>query len=168
MRRLLRSVILFALLILSASARTKSPSSKSVAVRQYSRKDGTVVSAHRRSMPGTARRAITTRSAGTHPKASSVRSSRTPAVRTTLPKPAGIQRNDRGRIERSTAAKHSFEASHPCPATGRKSGPCNGWVVDHVKPLACGGADAPSNMQWQTEAAAKIKDRTERAGCVAR
>jgi hypothetical protein len=27
----------------------------------------------------------------------------------------------------------------------------------------CGGADAPSNMQWQTVADAKAKDKTERA-----
>src|SRR5216683_7638817 len=26
-----------------------------------------------------------------------------------------------------------------------------GYVVDHVKPLACGGVDAPSNMQWQSK-----------------
>jgi len=34
-------------------------------------------------------------------------------------------------------------------------------VVDHVKPLKRGGADAPSNMQWQTKEAAKEKDRRE-------
>jgi hypothetical protein len=38
-------------------------------------------------------------------------------------------------------------------------------VIDHIKPLACGGLDAPSNMQWQTVAAAKAKDKTERIGC---
>jgi hypothetical protein len=37
-----------------------------------------------------------------------------------------------------------------------------GYVVDHIVPLECGGADAPSNMQWQTVQEAKIKDRTER------
>jgi len=37
-----------------------------------------------------------------------------------------------------------------------------GYVVDHIIPLECGGADVPSNMQWQTVQAAKIKDRTER------
>lgn len=26
----------------------------------------------------------------------------------------------------------------------------------------CGGADAPGNMQWQTTAAGKAKDKTER------
>jgi hypothetical protein len=38
-------------------------------------------------------------------------------------------------------------------------------VIDHIKPLACGGVDAPSNMQWQTIAAAKAKDNVERVGC---
>jgi hypothetical protein len=38
-------------------------------------------------------------------------------------------------------------------------------VVDHIKPLACGGADAPSNMQWQSVTAAKAKDKVERKGC---
>jgi len=42
-------------------------------------------------------------------------------------------------------------------ANGRK-----GYVVDHIVPLECGGADVPSNMQWQTAAEARIKDRTER------
>ena len=37
-----------------------------------------------------------------------------------------------------------------------------GDVVDHIIPLECGGADAPANMQWQTIADAKIRDRTER------
>src|SRR5438105_4160119 len=31
-----------------------------------------------------------------------------------------------------------------------------GYVVDHVVPLACGGADAASTMQWQTIGAATI------------
>ncbi|PYT16042.1 MAG: HNH endonuclease [Acidobacteria bacterium] len=37
-----------------------------------------------------------------------------------------------------------------------------GFVVDHIVPLECGGADSPGNMQWQTIAEAKAKDRTER------
>jgi hypothetical protein len=38
-------------------------------------------------------------------------------------------------------------------------------VIDHIKPLACGGADAPANMQWQTTADAKAKDKWERREC---
>src|SRR2546422_10373677 len=34
-----------------------------------------------------------------------------------------------------------------------------------ILPLACGGADAPSNMQWQTTEDAKAKDKVERQGC---
>jgi len=40
-----------------------------------------------------------------------------------------------------------------------------GYVIDHIVPLACAGADAPSNMQWQTRSEAKAKDKTERQGC---
>jgi 5-methylcytosine-specific restriction endonuclease McrA len=51
--------------------------------------------------------------------------------------------------------------SNPCPATGRTSGACPGYVVDHIVPLKRGGADEPANMQWQTDADAKAKDRIE-------
>jgi len=54
---------------------------------------------------------------------------------------------------------------HPCPATFKGSGACPGYVVDHVIALACGGADAPENMQWQTVEDAKAKDKWERIGC---
>lgn len=74
-------------------------------------------------------------------------------------------RNRHGHIKRSKAAKDAFKREHPCPANGRRSGPCPGYVIDHVKPLACGGADDPSNMQWQTVAEGKAKDKWERAGC---
>jgi hypothetical protein len=76
------------------------------------------------------------------------------------------RRDHRGREIRSATAKRDFEVSRPRPATGRSDGPCPGYIVDHVKPLACGGADAPSNMQWQTVAEAKEKDRIERKGCL--
>jgi hypothetical protein len=50
----------------------------------------------------------------------------------------------------------------------RRTGHPHGWlghVVDHIAPLACGGADAPSNMQWQSAEDAKAKDEVERRGC---
>jgi len=43
-----------------------------------------------------------------------------------------------------------------------------GYVVDHIVPLCAGGADAPSNMQWQTVEEGKVKDRQERAMCARR
>jgi hypothetical protein len=66
---------------------------------------------------------------------------------------------------RSRAARNSFQSSHPCPSTGRGYGACPGYVVDHVIPLACGGQDAPSNMQWQTVAEGRAKDKWERKAC---
>ena len=80
-------------------------------------------------------------------------------------KKAPVKRPPRPRIKRSAAARRQFEASHPCPSTRRRNGSCPGYIIDHVVPLACGGADAPGNMQWQTLAAAKAKDKWERSGC---
>lgn len=66
---------------------------------------------------------------------------------------------------RSHQAVAEFKRGHPCPTTGAARGPCRGWIVDHVKPLCAGGADHPSNMQWQTVADAKRKDADERRLC---
>lgn len=62
---------------------------------------------------------------------------------------------------RSSAVTRAFERTHPCPSTGRTRGACPGWIKDHIVPLACGGPDAVSNLQWQTVAEAKAKDRWE-------
>ena len=63
---------------------------------------------------------------------------------------------------RSASVKREFQLTHPCPSTGRTTGACPGYVRDHIVPLACGGRDAISNLQWQTAQAAKAKDRWER------
>ena len=142
MRKLLLLLILLAVLL---------PAQKSVHVRTYTRKDGTVVQAHERPAPG-----------------AKATLKKTPTVAAPAKPLAPIVRRDaQGRIARSATAKRRFEASHACPSTGKTTGPCPGYVVDHVKPLACGGMDAPSNMSWQTVAAAKQKDRWERSGCAA-
>jgi len=70
-----------------------------------------------------------------------------------------------GAAQRSHTARADFQRSHPCPSTGQPRGACPNFVVDHIKPLCAGGADHPSNMQWQTVADAKVKDREERRGC---
>jgi len=68
--------------------------------------------------------------------------------------------------KRSTKARHDFMRQVPCPATvPHTKYTCPGFVIDHVKPLACGGLDRPSNMQWQTVAEAKAKDKWELKGC---
>jgi hypothetical protein len=67
---------------------------------------------------------------------------------------------------RSEAAKHAFMKMHPCPSGPDKGSTtrCKGHVVDHKKALDCGGLDTPSNMQWQTTAQGKAKDKIERNG----
>ncbi len=141
-----------------SSRSTKSSSSKKrVHVRSYTRTDGTRVKAHTRSAPG-ARSTIprSTRSTGTPRSTTSATVKATPTVRS--PKVSG-GRTATGRIARSEEAKRQFMRQTGFP-NGRP-----GYVVDHIKPLACGGADAPSNMQWQTVSEAKAKDKTERIGC---
>ena len=67
----------------------------------------------------------------------------------------GAPRDKHGRIKRSSEEKKKFERESGYPH-GRP-----GYVVDHIIPLSEGGMDDPSNMQWQTKAEAKAKDRVE-------
>lgn len=78
-----------------------------------------------------------------------------------------IVRDANGRIHRSAAAIAAFRRDHPCPSTGLTTGPCKGWAVDHVIPLASCGCDAPFNLQWlpnsiKSCARPDCKDRWER------
>ena len=65
------------------------------------------------------------------------------------------ERDSKGKLQRSEVAKEQFM---------RSTGHPHGWpghVVDHIVPLKRGGADSPSNMQWQTKEEAKAKDKWE-------
>jgi hypothetical protein len=66
---------------------------------------------------------------------------------------------------RSREVTREFQREHPCPSTGRTRGACPGYRKDHIKPLACGGPDAVSNLQWQTIRDARAKDAWERQVC---
>ena len=67
--------------------------------------------------------------------------------------------------QRSLKAEVQFRLAHPCPSTNQAYGPCTGYVIDRVIPVVCGGAEDPANMQWQTLAEARAKDKWERIGC---
>jgi hypothetical protein len=72
--------------------------------------------------------------------------------------PAPGTRDSYGKLKRSEEAKRDFE---------RQTGHPHGWpghIIDHKVPLAEGGPDTPSNMQWQTTADAKAKDKVECGG----
>ena len=68
---------------------------------------------------------------------------------------SGVPRDQDGHIKRSQAAKAAFMRMTGYPH-GRP-----GYVVDHIVALKHGGADAPTNMQWQTVEEAKAKDKWE-------
>lgn len=53
-----------------------------------------------------------------------------------------------GTIKRRADVLYAFRKAHPCPANGARFAACPGWAVNHVIPLASGGCDAVSNMQW--------------------
>lgn len=72
-----------------------------------------------------------------------------------------------GSISRRADVLRAFRDLYPCPATGEKRGACPGWNIDHVIPLAVGGCDAVSNLQWLPTAIKRCageacKDRWER------
>jgi 5-methylcytosine-specific restriction endonuclease McrA len=116
-------------------------------VRGYYRKDGTYVSEY-------TRRARVSGSGRTLSESSE-------ATTDTY----SVPRDKHGKIKRSETSKALFEFTTPCPSTGNRSGKCPGYVIDHINPLACGGADATFNMQWQTVAEGKAKDKWERKAC---
>lgn len=70
-------------------------------------------------------------------------------------------------VKRSAHVLAAFQRQTPCPSTGRTTGRCPGYVKDHIIPLCLVGAkgDIVENLQWQTIADAKRKDRDERKQC---
>ena len=128
------------------NATTPGNPSGSVQVQGYERKDGTYVSPYNRSPPASSVAPATT----TRPNTSPLR------VQDSQPYRAGhvaagytldpaVHTGMFGKIKRSGAAKDAFKRSQPCPSNGNSHGSCPGYVIDHVGPLECGGADDPSN-----------------------
>lgn len=72
-----------------------------------------------------------------------------------------------GTISRRADVLRAFKTIHACPSTGKLSGACPGWSMDHVVPLANGGCDSVVNLQWlphqiKSCAGKFCKDRWER------
>jgi hypothetical protein len=134
----------------SHSSSQKKASKKTDHVGGYQRKDGKYVKPYDRRPAGTKPEKQS------HSHTGSVKQSHTGSAHSST-----AQHDHHGRIHRSAQAKDEFKREHPCPSTGRSSGACPGYVIDHVIPLKRGGADDHSNMQWQTVADAKAKDKWE-------
>ncbi len=130
----------------SAKSSSKSKAGKTEHVRGHYRKDGTYVSGYDRHPAGTTPHSYYRKN----------------YIAEGYTLHSSVQRDKHGKIKRSSAAKDAFKRDHPCPSTGRSTGRCPGYVIDHKIALECGGADAPFNMQWQTAAEGKAKDKTER------
>lgn len=58
--------------------------------------------------------------------------------------------------------RESYQRSHPCPATGRTSGNCPGYVVGYVVLPKHGGTYQQSNMRWMTEEEAEKSGQDRR------
>ncbi len=68
---------------------------------------------------------------------------------------------------RNPAVVRAFRAENPCPSTGKTTGACPGWVIDHGLPICALGAvaDDVRNLHWQKVEDANWKDGLERDLC---
>ena len=147
--------LLAILLLLVSSAWAGHRTSGSVHVHGYTTRSGQYVAPYTRSTPHTYHAPSLPSAA--HPSTHASPLTSHPSTRAAV----GVTRDSHGRIKRSESARLAFEHHHPCPSTGKTSGACPGYVIDHIRPLKRGGPDDPGKMQWQTEDAAKAKDRWE-------
>ena len=150
-----RSLVAVIVLLASWSTVSEARGGGSVHVHGYTTRSGHYVAPYTRSAPHTYHAPALPQSS--HPSTRNTSLTSHPSTRAAV----GVTRDSHGRIKRSEIAKRGFERHHPCPSTGKTSGACPGYVIDHITPLKRGGADDPSNMQWQTTGDAKAKDRWE-------
>jgi hypothetical protein len=60
----------------------------------------------------------------------------------------------------------AFRKLNACPASKLFTGPCKGWVVNHVLPLCLfPNFDIPANMKWEGKAESYRRDVIEREMC---
>lgn len=73
-----------------------------------------------------------------------------------------VDRDRNGEIKRSDAEIAKFKRIWPCPSTGKKSGPCPKYAINHSVPIACGGCDSIHNMEWMRIDVKRVHDTYER------
>jgi hypothetical protein len=78
-----------------------------------------------------------------------------------------LARTANGNIKRSSAEVRKFRKANPCPATGKITGACPGYQVEHTEPLCACGPDKVSNMTWMATAEHKIKTKADVKRCAA-
>lgn len=66
---------------------------------------------------------------------------------------------------RSAAVRAEFRKANPCPSTGRLTGACPGWQIDHMHPLCSGGVDQLDNLNWIRTEDHKRKTRQDVKAC---
>ena len=66
---------------------------------------------------------------------------------------------------RSSSVRAEFRKANPCPATGKKTGACPGWHIDHMHALCAGGVDEPGNLNWIRVEDHKRKTRQDVREC---
>lgn len=76
-----------------------------------------------------------------------------------------LPRTKAGNIKRSTTEVRHFKAHNPCPSTGKTTGSCPGYQVEHTQPLCACGPDKESNMTWMATAEHKIKTKADNKHC---
>ena len=96
----------------------------------------------------------------TKPPAKKPPAKKAPASKAPAAQPAAVEAPPAAPV-RPSSAKVNFRKANPCPSTGRSSGSCPGYEVEHMNPPACGGADSPGNMQWVQASAARKKGAPE-------
>ncbi len=66
---------------------------------------------------------------------------------------------------RDPTVRYEFRKANPCPSTGKTTGRCPGYHIDHVRALMLGGRDEVANMQWLSHAEHRAKTKREFAEC---
>lgn len=59
-----------------------------------------------------------------------------------------IRRDAAGKIIRRADVIRAFRKLYPCDVTGKTTGACPGWAINHTLPLSEGGCDSVSNLDW--------------------